>query len=71
MAGLERLTAGRTTFVIAHRLSTIRRADVILVLDDGRIVEHGSFKELMARGERFATLYQTQFGEEAEHAPTS
>ena len=71
MAGLERLTEGRTTFVIAHRLSTVRRADVILVLDDGRIVEQGSFKELMARGGHFAGLYQTQFGEEAEHAPTS
>ena len=54
MAGLERLMAGRTTFVIAHRLSTVRRADVILVLDDGRIVEQGTFTELVARGGHFA-----------------
>ena len=43
------LLAGRTTFVIAHRLSTIRRASLILLLDDGRIVERGSHDELMAR----------------------
>src|SRR5262245_5217074 len=71
MAALERLMAGRTTFVIAHRLSTVRRADTILVLADGRIAEQGSFAELIARGGLFATLYQTQFGEEADHAATS
>src|SRR5207302_1372620 len=65
MQGLERLVAGRTTFVIAHRLSTVRRADVIVVLDDGRIVEQGTFAELVARGEatgarraRLAGLYR-------------
>jgi ATP-binding cassette subfamily B protein/subfamily B ATP-binding cassette protein MsbA len=71
MQGLERLMAGRTTFVIAHRLSTVRRADVILVLDDGRIVERGSFAELLARGGHFAGLYRTQFGEEAGRAASS
>ena len=45
------LLAGRTTFVIAHRLSTVRRADLILLLDDGRIIERGSHDDLMrARG---------------------
>ena len=62
MEGLARLVAGRTTFVIAHRLSTVRRADVILVLDDGRIVEQGTFAELVARGGHFARLHATQFG---------
>lgn len=62
MEGLERLMAGRTTFVIAHRLSTVRRADTILVLDQGRIVEQGTFGELVARGGQFARLHATQFG---------
>ncbi|MFN8543416.1 MAG: ABC transporter ATP-binding protein [Candidatus Binatia bacterium] len=70
MAGLERLMEGRTTFVIAHRLSTVRRADAILVLDEGRIVEQGRFQELIARGGVFAALHRTQFGEEADHAAT-
>ena len=68
MQGLEKLTEGRTTFVIAHRLSTVRRADVILVLDQGRIVEQGRFAELVARGGHFARLHETQFGEEANVA---
>jgi ATP-binding cassette subfamily B protein len=71
MQGLERLMAGRTTFVIAHRLSTVRRADVILVLDDGRIVEQGPFAELIARGGHFARLHRTQFGEEPGRAASS
>jgi len=71
MQGLERLMAGRTTFVIAHRLSTVRRADVILVLDDGRIVEQGTFAELVARGGHFARLHRTQFGEESDRAVSS
>jgi ATP-binding cassette subfamily B protein/subfamily B ATP-binding cassette protein MsbA len=61
MAAIRRLTEGRTTFIIAHRLSTVRDADVILVLRDGGIVEHGSFGELMRRGGPFADLYNTQF----------
>ena len=71
MQGLEGLMAGRTTFVIAHRLSTVRRADAILVLDDGRIVERGTFAELVARGGHFARLHQTQFGGEGERAVSS
>ena len=60
MQGLERLTAGRTTFIIAHRLSTIRKADLIVVLRDGRIAEQGGFETLMERGGAFASLYSAQ-----------
>jgi len=58
---LEQLMRGRTTFIIAHRLSTIRRADMILVLDRGRIVERGSYDELVAQNGAFAELVRTQF----------
>jgi ATP-binding cassette subfamily B protein/subfamily B ATP-binding cassette protein MsbA len=61
MAGLENLMKGRTTFVIAHRLSTVRRADLVLVLDQGRIAESGSFEALVRSGGHFARLYKTQF----------
>jgi ATP-binding cassette subfamily B protein/subfamily B ATP-binding cassette protein MsbA len=67
MAGLERLMAGRTTFIIAHRLSTVRRADLIVVLRAGRIVEQGSFAELIHRQGPFASLYRTQFGIQGEN----
>ncbi len=62
-AALDELLAshGRTTLVIAHRLSTIRNADRILVFEQGRIVETGSFDELVARGGRFAELARAQF----------
>ena len=53
---LERLAEGRTTIAIAHRLSTVRDADQIVVLDRGRVVELGTFEELVARGGRFAEL---------------
>lgn len=68
MQGLERLTAGRTTFIIAHRLSTIRKADLIVVLRDGGIVEQGTFETLMDAGGSFASLYRAQawLPEEAE-----
>ncbi|MCW2285980.1 ATP-binding cassette subfamily B protein [Rhodoblastus acidophilus] len=60
-AALEAATQGRTTFVIAHRLATIRSADRILVFEQGRIVETGSFDELVAQGGRFAALAKAQF----------
>jgi ATP-binding cassette subfamily B protein len=58
---------GRTTFLIAHRLSTIRDCDVILVFRQGRIVERGSFAELVAAGGSFAELVATQLGQPAAH----
>lgn len=58
---LENLMQGRTTFLIAHRLATIRKADMILVLDKGRIVERGTFDELVAQGGLFAGLARSQF----------
>ena len=67
--GLSELMKGRTTFVIAHRLSTIRRADAILVLEDGRIVERGRHEDLLARGGRYADLYNRQYGVESQHLP--
>lgn len=66
MEGLEQLITGRTTFIIAHRLSTIRKADVILVVRGGYVVEQGSFAELMRLGGYFATLYRTQFSSQEE-----
>ncbi|HZS83669.1 MAG TPA: ABC transporter ATP-binding protein [Stellaceae bacterium] len=64
MAGIERLAAGRTTFIIAHRLSTVRSCDLILVLRDGVIAEQGGFAELIRRDGVFAEYYKTQFGSE-------
>ncbi len=58
---MNRLRTGRTSFVIAHRLSTIRGADVILVMEDGRIVEQGSHEELLSRDGPYFRLYNTQF----------
>jgi len=63
--GLNKLMEGRTTFVIAHRLSTIRRADQILVVEGGRIVERGNHAELFAMGGRYYDLYTRQHGLEA------
>jgi subfamily B ATP-binding cassette protein MsbA len=61
-SGLAYLMRGRTTFVIAHRLSTIRRADQILVVEAGRIVEHGTHPQLLAREGRYHHLYTQQHG---------
>jgi ATP-binding cassette subfamily B protein len=60
-AALDEVMKGRTTFVIAHRLATIRRASRILMFDGGRVVESGTFDELIARGGRFAALARAQF----------
>ncbi|HLB37382.1 MAG TPA: ABC transporter ATP-binding protein [Gemmatimonadales bacterium] len=62
--GLTHLMRGRTTFVIAHRLSTIRRADQILVLEDGAIVERGRHEELYAASGRYYDMYTKQYGVE-------
>jgi ATP-binding cassette subfamily B protein len=61
---LEKLLAGRTTFVVAHRLSTIKRADCILVIDAGRIIERGSHAELIELGGKYAHLHE-QFVQES------
>jgi ATP-binding cassette, subfamily B, bacterial len=58
---LKTALAGRTSLVIAHRLSTIREADQILVIDQGRVLEHGRHEELLAAGGLYAELYRTQF----------
>jgi ABC-type multidrug transport system fused ATPase/permease subunit len=63
MQALEGLMKGRTTLIIAHRLSTVRRADRIVVMQDGLIKESGSHDELLARGDLYAHLYELQFGE--------
>jgi ATP-binding cassette subfamily B protein len=64
---LKSLMAGRTTFIIAHRLSTVRDADEILVFDEGRIVERGSFSELLERDGCFAELVHTQLSPSVPH----
>ncbi len=60
-AALDKLMIGRTSFVIAHRLSTIFNADQIYVIDDGRIREHGTHEELLAKGGLYSHLYNIQF----------
>jgi ABC-type multidrug transport system fused ATPase/permease subunit len=67
---LDEVMKGRTTFVIAHRLSTIRNATRILVFDGGRVIESGTFDELVAKGGRFAELARAQFMIQ-ENAPAS
>jgi ATP-binding cassette subfamily B protein len=60
-AALDEVMKGRTTFVIAHRLATIRHANLILVFEGGRMLESGTFGELVSRGGHFAELARTQF----------
>ncbi|HET7350287.1 MAG TPA: ABC transporter ATP-binding protein [Marmoricola sp.] len=62
---LDEALSGRTALVIAHRLSTVRNADLILVVEDGRIVQRGTHSELLAEGGTYADLYRTQFEEDA------
>ena len=61
LIALDEVMKGRTTFVIAHRLSTIRKATNILVFDAGRIIEYGTFDELLARNGAFAELARAQY----------
>lgn len=58
---MDEITKGRTSFVIAHRLSTIKNADVILVMKDGDIIEHGTHQKLLAQNGFYAELYNSQF----------
>jgi ATP-binding cassette subfamily B protein len=60
---MNSLRSGRTSFVIAHRLSTIRDADVILVMEEGSIVEHGTHERLLESGGAYARMYRAQFAE--------
>jgi subfamily B ATP-binding cassette protein MsbA len=60
-AALEALMEGRTTFVIAHRLSTVEKADRILVIENGEIIEQGKHCDLVVAGGRYAKLYRNQF----------
>ncbi len=66
---LSEALTDRTAIVIAHRLSTVRAADLILVLEDGRVVERGNHTELLAQGGRYAELYRTQFEEPGTTGP--
>src|SRR2546421_11104710 len=63
---LGNLMAGKTSIVIAHRLATVRRADVIFVIDDGRVVEQGTHEELLDGGGLYSRLYDLQFKDKAE-----
>ena len=69
-ASMQRLLANRTTFIVAHRLSTIVRADLIVVLDHGRIAEVGDHASLLSRGGVYATMFQRQF-QDADRPPES
>ncbi|WP_019854255.1 ABC transporter ATP-binding protein [Actinopolyspora mortivallis] len=66
---LNRALTGRTSLVIAHRLATIRRADRILVISEGRVLEQGTHEELLEHGGQYAELYRTQFAEEEQDSP--
>jgi ATP-binding cassette subfamily B protein len=62
---MNKLMQGRTSFVIAHRLSTIKNADIIIVMDHGKIVERGNHEELLEKGGYYSKLYNSQFSEES------
>jgi ATP-binding cassette, subfamily B, bacterial len=68
---LDLAMEGRTSIVIAHRLSTIRNADLIIVIDQGRVVQRGRHEELMSEGGLYAELYRTQFDQSPRWAPPS
>jgi ATP-binding cassette subfamily B multidrug efflux pump len=55
------LMEGRTSFIVAHRLSTIKESDIILVMNQGKIIEQGSHEELMEKGDFYAQMYNSQF----------
>ena len=61
-AAFEQMMKGRTSFVVAHRLSTIRTADVILVMERGKILEQGTHEALLKKNGAYAALYNSQFG---------
>ncbi|HZT51807.1 MAG TPA: ATP-binding cassette domain-containing protein, partial [Stellaceae bacterium] len=69
-AALDALMAGRTTVVIAHRLSTVTGADLIYVIDGGRVVESGTHAELLRQQGVYARLYALQFADQAEDEPS-
>ena len=58
---MDKLTEGKTSFIIAHRLSTIKNADLILVMNDGNIIEQGNHEELINKNGFYAELYNSQF----------
>ena len=58
---MDKLAEGRTSFIIAHRLSTIKNADLILVLNEGNVVEQGTHEELLKKNGFYANLYNSQF----------
>ncbi len=66
---LEKLTAGRTTFIVAHRLSTIRKADRVVVLESGRIVNVGTHADLLSSCDLYRRLFERQFGLSAREIP--
>ena len=70
-AALDALMEGRMSLVIAHRLSTVTHADIIFVVDNGRIVEQGDHAELMARDGSYKVLYDMQFDDESDPAKAS
>ncbi|MER3486726.1 MAG: hypothetical protein C4345_12885, partial [Chloroflexota bacterium] len=65
-AALRRVMAGKTTFIVSHRVSSVRRADEILVLEKGRIVERGTHDELVRRGGIYARIYALQLRDQEE-----